>query len=154
MGPHKLPLKAVQGKKFTEELMSTDCSYGFGCDVDFGFDEVIEKVQQLLEEKGFQIYTRLNLHDIVGSGGHDKFGRYIIIGACNPEFAQQLFTADPNIGLLMPCNIIIYELNSGGCRVMVKDPVRIMDMISSPVAIETSINVRCLMEEIVEELNK
>ena len=53
----------------------------------------------------------------------------------------------------MPCNIIIYELNSGGCKVMVKDPVRIMDMVSSPVAIETSINVRCLMKEIIEELN-
>ena len=134
--------------------MSPDCSYGFGCDVDFGFDEATEKVQQLLEEKGFQIYTRLNLHDIVGSGGHDKFGRYIIIGACNPAFAQQLFTADPNIGLLMPCNIIIYELNSGGCRVMVKDPVRIMDMISSFFERFKNNIVRCLMEEIIEELDQ
>ena len=133
--------------------MPTDCSYGFGCDVDFGFEEALEKVQLLLEEKGFQIYTRLNLHDIVGSGGHDKFGRYIIIGACNPAFAQQLFTADPNIGLLMPCNIIIYENQIAGCRIMIKDPVHIMDMITSPAAIETSINVKSLMEEIIEELS-
>ncbi len=134
--------------------MSVDCNYGFGCDVGFGFEEAIAKVQQLLEEKGFQIYTRLNLHEIVGDADHDKFGRYIIIGACNPEFASQLFKADPNIGLLMPCNIVIYELHSGGCKVMIKDPARIMDMISSPVAIETSINVKCLMEEIIEELNQ
>ena len=134
--------------------MPTDCSYGFGCEVDTGFEETLEKVEQRLQEKGFQIYTRLKLHDIIGSGNHNKFGRYIIIGACNPEFAQQLFTADPNIGLLMPCNVIIYELNSGGCRVMVKDPVRIMDMISSPVAIETAINIKCLMEEIIDELNE
>ena len=134
--------------------MPVDCSYGFGCEVGFGFDEAIEKVQQLLKEKGFQIYTRLNLHEIVGDAEHDKFGRYIIIGACNAEFARQLFNADPNIGLLMPCNIVIYELPSGGCKVMIKDPARVMDMISSPIAIETSINVKCLMEEIIEELQK
>ena len=134
--------------------MTEKCIYGFGCEVDFTFEEAIAKVQQLLHEKGFQIYTRLNLHEIVSRSDHDKFGRYIIIGACNPEFAQQLFNADPNIGLLMPCNIIIYELHSGGCKIMIKDPARIMDMISSPVAIETSINVKCLMEEIIEELSK
>jgi uncharacterized protein (DUF302 family) len=134
--------------------MSTECSYGFGCNVASGFEETIEKVELLLKEKGFQVYTRLNLHEIVGNATHDKFGRYIIIGACNPEFARQLFNADPNIGLLMPCNIVIYELHSGGSKVMIKDPIRIMDMISSPIAIETSINVKCLMEEIVEELSK
>lgn len=134
--------------------MPVDCSYGFGCEVGFGFDEAIEKVQQLLTEKGFQIYTRLNLHEIVEETEHDKFGRYIIIGACNAEFARQLFNADPNIGLLMPCNIVIYELHSGGCKVMIKDPARVMDMITSPVAIETSINVKCLMEEIIEELQE
>ena len=134
--------------------MATECCYGFGCNVDFEFEETLEKVELLLTEKGFQIYTRLNLHEILGSTTHDKFGRYIIIGACNPVFAQQLFKADPNIGLLMPCNIVIYEQHSGGCKVMVKDPARIMDMISSPIAIETSINVKCLMEEIIEELSK
>ena len=134
--------------------MPVDCSYGFGCEVGFGFDEAIEKVQQLLTEKGFQIYTRLNLHEIVEETEHDKFGRYIIIGACNAEFARQLFNADPDIGLLMPCNIIIYELHSGGCKVMIKDPARVMDMITSPVAIETSINVKCLMEEIIEDLQE
>ncbi len=134
--------------------MPVECNYGFGCDVGFSFDETTAKVKRLLEEKGFQIYTQLNLHEIVGNRCQDKFGRYIIIGACNPVFAEQLFKADPNIGLLMPCNIIVYELRSGGCKVMVKDPARIMDMISSPVAIETSINVKCLMEEIIEELSQ
>lgn len=133
--------------------MPIECSYGFGCDVESGFDVTVEKTQSLLKEKGFQVYTNLNVHDIIDATSHDKFGRYLIIGACNPEFARELFTADPNIGLLMPCNIIIYELKSGGCRVMIKDPVHIMDIIKSPVAIATAINVKCRMEEIIEELN-
>ena len=134
--------------------MATDCSYGFGCEVATEFEETIESVEQRLQEKGFQIYTRLNLHEIIGRTEHNKFGRYIIIGACNSEFAQQLFNTDPNIGLLMPCNIVIYELHSGGCKVMVKDPARVMDMISNPIAIETSINIKCLLEEMIEELHK
>lgn len=132
--------------------MSVECSYGFGCDVDSSFEETVEKIKSLLGDKGFQVYTNLNVHDIIGACDNDKFGRYLIIGACNPEFARELFTADPNIGLLMPCNIVIYELNSGGCRVMIKDPVHIMDIIKSPHAIATAINVKCRMEEIVEEL--
>jgi uncharacterized protein (DUF302 family) len=132
--------------------MSTDCSYGFGCDLNLNFDEATVKVQELLDEKGFRVYTRLNVDEIIGDCCQDKFGRYVILGACNSEFAQQLFMADPNIGLLMPCNIIIYETQSGGCRVMIKDLVHIMDMIKSPIAVATSINVKCLMEEIIEEL--
>lgn len=55
--------------------MATDCCYGFGCTVDCEFEETSEKVERLLAEKGFQIYTRLNLHEILGSTTHDKFGR-------------------------------------------------------------------------------
>ncbi len=135
-------------------MMSINCNYGFGCSVDFSFEGTIEKIEQLLGERGFRIHTQLKLHDIVGDDADSSFGRYVILGACNPEFAQQLFKADPNIGLLMPCNIVVYELQSGGCRVMVKDPARIMDMISSPVAIEASIHVKALLEEVIEELSK
>ena len=55
--------------------------------------------------------------------------------------------------MLMPCNIIVYELNNGIIRVMIKDPVRVMDLISHPVAIQAAIKVKEQMEEIVEELN-
>ncbi len=134
--------------------MSTECKYGFGCRVDLSFDRAVERVERLLVQKGFKVYTRLNLHEIIENETSEKFDRYIIIGACNPDVAQKLFEADPNIGLLMPCNVVIYELRTGGCKVMIKDPARIMDMISNPIAIEASINVKVLMEEIIEELNK
>ena len=133
--------------------MPTKCSYGMGCDLDLKFDEAIEQAEALLKTKGFETYTRLNVHEIIGNACNDKFGRYLIVGACNPEFARQLFSADPNIGLLMPCNIAIYERLEGGCRVMIKDPVHIMDIIKSPLAIAAAINVKNRMEEIIEELS-
>ena len=133
--------------------MSVNCNYGFGCSVAFSFEGTLEKIEQLLDERGFRVHTQLKLHDIVENDTNCSFGRYIILGACNPKYAQQLFMSDPNIGLLMPCNIVVYELQSGGCRVMIKDPARIMDMISSPVAIEASIQIKELLEEVVEALS-
>jgi uncharacterized protein (DUF302 family) len=137
-----------------EIIMPVNCNYGFGCSVDFSFEGTLEKIEQLLGERGFCIHTQLKLHDIVEDEANCSFGRYIILGACNSKYAQQLFMNDPNIGLLMPCNIVIYELQSAGCRVMIKDPALIMDMISSPVAIEASIQIKELLEEVIEELSK
>ena len=89
--------------------MSQDCRYGFGKEIPAEFEEALSKVEALLHKHGFQIYTRLNLKDIIGESKIDNLGKYTILGACNVEFAKELFSADPDIGMLMPCNIIVYE---------------------------------------------
>ena len=132
--------------------MPGTCRYGFGTEVTLGYDAAVEKVEALLNNHGFKILTRLNVDEIMCSDMRDVFGRYVILGACNPSFAKMIFKADPDIGLLMPCNIIIYELPSGVCRVMIKDPLRIMDVLDVPEAIEAAIKIKEEMEEIIEEL--
>jgi uncharacterized protein (DUF302 family) len=132
--------------------MFVECAYGFGANVATGFDETVGVVERLLEEHGFKIYTRLNIQDIVAESRCPTFGRYVIFGACNPQFARDLFSADPNIGLLMPCNVVIYERVEGGCAVMIKDPARNMDLINNPLAIQASIAVKEHMEQIAETL--
>jgi len=132
--------------------MPPNCNYGFGANFSIGYEDAVSKVEQLLEIHGFKVYTRLNLQEIIGDSLHDKVGRYVILGACNPEFAKELFMADPDIGLLLPCNIIIYESQKGACRIMVKDPARIMDLISNPVAIQAAIKVKEKLEQIIEDL--
>ena len=132
--------------------MPGTCRYGFGKEVSYDFDVTVEKVETLLNNHGFKIWTRLQLDEIMCKDMHEVFGRYVIFGACNPAFAESIFRADSDIGLLMPCNIIVYELPTGGCRVMIKDPLRIMDMLDAPEAIEAAIKIKEQMEEIVEEL--
>lgn len=132
--------------------MSGACRYGFGTEVTLGFDAAVEKVEALLNAHGFKVWTRLNVDEIMCSDMSHVFGRYVTLGACNPDFAKMIFNADPDIGLLMPCNIIVYELPAGGCRVMIKDPLRIMDMLDAPEAIEAAISIKSQMEEIIEEL--
>lgn len=132
--------------------MGKKCNYGFGTELSINFDDAISKVGQLLKKHGFNVYTQLNLQDILGDSIQDSLGRYLILGACNPEFAKDLFQVDPDIGMLMPCNIIIYELLDNKCRIMVKDPARIMDLMSHPVAIQAAIKVKEQLEQLVEEL--
>jgi uncharacterized protein (DUF302 family) len=115
---------------------------------------LIEKLEEILSRRGFNISTRLRMDDVLKDRVNDSFGRYIIWGACNPEYAKALFTADPNIGLMMPCNVIIYELPEGGCKVMIKDPALVMDLIDKPLAIEASIEVKQQMEEVIEDVIK
>jgi uncharacterized protein (DUF302 family) len=132
--------------------MAPECIYGFGIEISIGFEELNSKIEKLLHGHGFEVYTRLYLQDIVGDFKFENMGRYVILGACNAEFAKELFAADPDIGLLMPCNIVIYEKHEGVCRVMIKDPVRIMDLIRSPFAIETAMKVKEQLELIIDEL--
>ena len=134
--------------------MTNNCLYGFGTEIALSFDDCLSRVETLLNNHGFRVFTRLELKDIVDGEKISELGHYVILGACNAEFAKELFTADPDIGMLMPCNIIVYEPGNGTCRVMVKDPVRIMDLIKNPVAIQAAMKVKDKMEEIVEALEK
>lgn len=132
--------------------MASDCSYGFGANFSLSFEEAVARVEKLLVLHGFEIYTRLSLQEIVGDSLKGKLGRYLILGACNPEFAKEFFVADPDIGLQIPCNIIIYELQNGRCRIMIKDPARIMDLISNPIAVQAAIKVKEQLEQVIEDL--
>ena len=132
--------------------MSQNCKYGFGTEITVSFDDAIENIESLLQKHDFKIFTRLSLKDIVGDSEISNFGEYLILGACNAEFAKELFSADPDIGMLMPCNIIVYELDNQKIRIMIKDPLRIMDLIDNPAAIAAAMKVKEQMEEIIEEL--
>lgn len=132
--------------------MTKECCYGFGAGVSTEFDRTLSDVERLLAAKGFTIHTRLDVEEILSGVKHDQFGRYVILGACNPHFAADLFNSDVNIGLLIPCNIIVYERKEGGCRVMIKDPARIMDLIDNPHTIQAAIAVKEKLEQVIDEL--
>lgn len=132
--------------------MAKECSYGFGTDVFTDFAQTLADVERLLADQGFTIHTRLDVEEILSGVKHEQFGRYVILGACNPQFAKDLFNSDVNIGLLIPCNIVVYEHREGGCRVMIKDPARIMDLIDNPYTIQAAIEVKEKLELVVEEL--
>lgn len=83
--------------------------YGFVKDTDSDFDETMQRVEQELQKEGFKVLTTINAQAKFKEKLNIDFPRYMILGACNPKLAHEAISAEWNIGLLLPCNVIVYE---------------------------------------------
>jgi uncharacterized protein (DUF302 family) len=96
--------------------------YGFGKAVALGFNEAIDRVTAELQKEGFGILTEIDVAATLKKKlDHDMPG-YRILGACNPSFARRALMAEPSIGLLLPCNIVVREDAAGAVHVEFLDP--------------------------------
>ena len=83
--------------------------FGFSRTVDTHFDEAIERVRETLKEEGFGVLSEIRLDEKLKEKLGVDFRRYVLLGACNPSLAYKTLQEDINIGLLLPCNVIVYE---------------------------------------------
>ena len=83
--------------------------YGFSKTVDIGFDEAIEKTRAALKAEGFGVLSEIDIKEKLKEKLDVDFRRYTILGACNPSLAYKTLQQELEIGLLLPCNVIVYE---------------------------------------------
>ncbi len=83
--------------------------YGFSKTVDLTFEQAIDKVTTELKVEGFGVLTTIDVKDTLKKKLDVDFKKYVILGACNPPFAYKALQAEEEIGLLLPCNVIVYE---------------------------------------------
>jgi uncharacterized protein (DUF302 family) len=88
-------------------------SYSIGKKVELSYDEAIEKVTVELKKEGFGVLTEIDVKKTLKEKLDVDVPRYIILGACNPPFAHKALEAEPEVGLLLPCNVIVYESDDG-----------------------------------------
>lgn len=85
--------------------------YGFVKHIDLPFDKVLTKVEEQLKNEGFGILTKIDVKEKLKEKLDIEFSSYVILGACNPKMAHQAISVEWHIGLLLPCNVIVYEKN-------------------------------------------
>jgi uncharacterized protein (DUF302 family) len=95
--------------------------YGYSCQVDAGFEETRERVVAALKEQGFGVLTEIDVKATMKKKLDADFRKYVILGACNPPLAHRALSAEPDVGLLLPCNLIVYENDGGGSTVAAID---------------------------------
>lgn len=83
--------------------------YGFSRTVEFEFDEAAERTREALKTEGFGVLSEIRLDEKLKEKLGVDFRRYVILGACNPPLAYNTLQEDINIGLLLPCNVVVYE---------------------------------------------
>ncbi len=89
-----------------------------------GFDAAAERLPQALQAEGFGIITQIDLQQTFQAKLGVDFRRYRIFGACNPAFALKAVETDPRAGLLLPCNVVLFELDDGSAELGIIDPVQ------------------------------
>ena len=105
--------------------------YGFTKELDIPFDETVTKVTEALKREGFSVLTTIDIQQKFNEKLGIDFQRYLILGACNPTFAHKAIVAEENIGLMLPCNILVYEKDRKTVLGVIKPSVA-MKMIPNP----------------------
>lgn len=106
--------------------------YGFGKSVALGFDEVMTKVTEELAKEGFGILTEIDVAGTLKKKLDHNMPPYRILGACNPAFAKRALSAEPSIGLLLPCNVVVRQDAAGTVQVEFLDPGMMGEMTGNP----------------------
>jgi len=92
---------------------------GFGRDSGLSYDELVEKTEKALQENGFGVLCRIDVQATLKEKLGEEMPPYLILGACNPPLAHRALTAEPGIGLMLPCNVVVRQVAEGRNRVEV-----------------------------------
>lgn len=111
----------------SEETVSaktaTNTRYGIGKSVPLSYEQAVARTREALQREGFGVLTEIDVRATLKQKLDVDFKKYVILGACNPPLAWRGFQAEPDIGLLLPCNVIVYEEDAQRSRVAVLDPL-------------------------------
>lgn len=127
-------------------------TYHFSKTVNYSFDECIDRVTEELKKDGFGILTEIDVKGTFKKKLDVDFREYRILGACNPNFAHQAIQAEPMIGTMLPCNVIIQGNEDGSYTISAVDPMASMSAIENPSLGEIASQVRALLQGVIERV--
>lgn len=126
--------------------------YGFGKAVTLSFDEVLARVTTELQKEGFGVLTEIDVAATLKKKLGHNIPPYRILGACNPAYARRALTAEPSIGLLLPCNVVVRQDDAGTVQVEFLDPGMMGQMTDNRDVGSIGIEVREKLQRVMRAL--
>ena len=128
------------------ETTNLSARYGFCATLDVPFAAAIEHVKNALKVEGFGVLTTIDVRQTMQEKLQIDFEPYVILGACNPQLAHRALSAEHEVGLLLPCNVIVHE-HDGRSAIAIADPVQMLGVVGDnaelrAVAEEAAIRLR------------
>lgn len=117
------------------------------------FEETIEKVTEELKKEGFGVLTEIDVKETLKKKLDVDFRKYRILGACNPPLAYKALSEEENIGVMLPCNVIVQEKESGVVQVSAINPMESMQSVKNPNLEEVASAVSSKLAAVLDNLN-
>jgi uncharacterized protein (DUF302 family) len=126
--------------------------YGISVEVALPYEQALEKMTAALKAEGFGVLTTIDVQATMKAKLGVEFRRYVILGACNPPLAHRALSLETEIGLLLPCNVIVYERDSGGSTIAVMNAMEAMNFTGNeslkPIAEEATARLKRALEAV------
>lgn len=126
--------------------------YYFAKTVNADFKSAIEQVTEALKAEGFGVLTRIDVQATLKKKIGAEFRPYEILGACNPTYAHKALQGEPHIGVMLPCNVIVQQMDDGSVEVAAVDPVASMQAIENPALGEVAMEVQTRLKRVIDSL--
>lgn len=127
-------------------------NYGFSKAVNLGYDEAIEKVTEELKKEGFGVLTEIDVKETLKKKLDVDFKPYKILGACNPPFAYKSLQSEEQIGLMLPCNVIVYVNDEAKTIVAAIDPIASMQAVKNDKLGEVAETIQGKLKNVINSL--
>lgn len=124
-------------------------AYVFGKSVQMPFDQAVARVTEELGKVGFGVLTEIDVAATMKKKLDLDMPPYRILGACNPGYASRAIAAEPSIGALLPCNVVVRQDAAGAVRIEVMDPDAVLTLVDRPEITAVAAEVRALLERMV-----
>jgi uncharacterized protein (DUF302 family) len=130
--------------------------YGFGTTVPLPFDEAMARVTEALKAEGFGVLTSIDVKATMKNKLNVDFEQYTILGTCNPELSYRALTLEPDVGLLLPCNVVVREVPDVGeqphTRIAIADPVAMLGIVHNPQMHDLANEAKARLQRVIVEL--
>lgn len=128
-------------------------SYGFGTTLNVPYEQAIGQVKDALKAEGFGVLSEINVKQTLKEKIGVEMSPYLILGACNPQLANRAITAEPEIGLLLPCNVLVRS-EGNQTRVDIADPEAMLSIVGKPELDAVAAEARERLQRVVTALSR